>query len=222
MDRYMKNLKKSLLLISAIVALTVLATPVWATVWWEPGAEGSTYQKWSFDDDTNPASPLDENPFGTAIATITTDVGWESDLFGRQGVWSGVELDISMDIPNRQEQFPYKEIWVDVIYHNTGLDYAEVSPAYSTQPGSIAISPLGSTSSQLANGWTLIHMGWRIEPNPDSELISLGFTDAGGAGLDSVVVYGVDSVEVYTICIPEPATMCLLGLGGLILLRKKT
>jgi hypothetical protein len=60
-------------------------------------------------------------------------------------------------------------------------------------------------------GWQKLTASYRIEPNPDKELIFSYF--ASGAA--------VDYVAVYTVCVPEPLTISLLGFGGLMLWRKR-
>jgi len=209
-----KTMKKRVLILAVAVALFV-AAPASAALWWNPGDPGSTHQEWTFDDADNPAAPeVDQNPFGTASATISSgpydpDPEWYADWLGRQGVWQGEEMNIWVGIPNRRLEEPYKEIWVEVIYDGT-ITAAEVSPYFPTQPAVVSITSLGSTITNINDDWKKIVMGWRVEPNPYSEAICMDFTG------------GVDSLTVDTICIPEPATICLLGLGCLLLRRRRT
>ena len=61
------------------------------------------------------------------------------------------------------------------------------------------------------DGWMHTTYYFEVEPNPDLEFIGLFFTD----------LIAVDQVVIDTICIPEPITISLLGLGGLVLIRRR-
>lgn len=188
-----------------LIANTALATPIWRTN--PPGQGTTTYQEWHFDNDSNPAAPeVDNNPFGTATAGITvsgdihgTQPGWYDQFLGRRGVWAAETTSLLLLIPNRPEPDDYKEIWVQVGFRGELVDSA------LTLPGG-TVFPLGSTVTQQGDGWMVLDIGWRIEPNPDWEEIYLEFFDSGA---------DIDYVIVDTICIPEPVTMGLLVLGSL-------
>ena len=66
-----------------------------------------------------------------------------------------------------------------------------------------------------ADGWTTRTDKWHIEPNPDEEWINYHWLIGDGD------VIALDYVNVYTICVPEPMTIALLGLGGLVLRRRR-
>jgi hypothetical protein len=95
-------------------------------------------------------------------------------------------------------------IWVDI---GDAVVYGE----------DISISAIGhgipSTDyiCEILPGQGDAEFGVRIWPNPETEKIGMYF------GPGTVLDY----VHVDTICIPEPATMALLGLGSLVLLRKR-
>jgi hypothetical protein len=67
----------------------------------------------------------------------------------------------------------------------------------------------------LANNW--IHEVWKITAtyNPDFEWFEFGNWDPG------MGIY-IDQIVIETLCyVPEPATMVLLGLGSLLMIRRK-
>lgn len=196
-----------------VVGVMFAASPALAT----PLGPGQTYQEWTFDDNDNPAIPeIDMNPYGTATAAISGAPGsappeWVSDLAGASGVWQAEQvIQITLEIPNQEIRNPYKEIYLEIGF----LGDLE---AFSVFP-----TPFGGTVDLVdqqielvgpADGWKKLTATYIIEPNPDSESICYSFS--------SDAVAAVDYVIVNTVCVPEPLTVSLLGLGGLLVLRKR-
>lgn len=207
-----KTMKKRVVILAVAVALFV-AAPASAALWWDPGDPGSTHQEWTFDDADNPAAPgVDENPFGTASATISSggyspEPVWHADWLGRQGVWEADELEAYLQIPNQPIPNEYKEIWVELGFYGTIRNLTVAAPAGTTRVDILAVEVV-----EVGNGWNKLAVGWRIEPNPEWENPCINFDGVGD----------VDYVIIDTICIPEPVTICLLGLGCLLLRRKRT
>lgn len=207
--------KKLLLTFAVVVGVVFWAGPVLAP----PLLPGETYQEWTFDDDDNPAIPeLDMNPYGTATATISGIPGgaspeWAATLFERLGVWQADELvELVIEVPNEAIRRPYKEIYIEIGFLGE-LDSFAVYP----DPSGGNVELLAPHEIvEMAGDWKKLTASYHIKPNPDKEYICYGFT-AGTAG-----VAAVDYVIVNTICIPEPLTICLLGLGGLMLRRRRS
>jgi len=188
-----------------------VSAPDWRTD--PPGIPPTTYQLWTFNDNDNPAVPeVVANDYGTPLAQLSGEhygaLEWKQTYKGHEGVWYAGTLNLALEIPNQQVLQGYKEIWVEAIFRGY-LDEAGVS----ANPQSSAVIPLGQTTTNVDCNWKKLNIGWRIEPNPYSEVVSLSFRGCGGY---------VDSVLVETACIPEPATMLLLGFGCLALLRKRS
>jgi hypothetical protein len=196
--------------ISIIVVTVASAVPVWRT---DPfGQPPTTYQEWTFDDSDNPALPeVVANSYGTPTAKLLGEpdyaFGWYKTYDGHTGVWHAEFLDLILEIPNRRIPDVYKEIWIKVIYEGN-LDIATVTPI----PAGEKVIYLGQTVTSKDNFWRELTIGWRLEPNPRSEIICLGFSGTGSS---------IDSVVAETICIPEPATLAMLGLGALVLVARR-
>jgi hypothetical protein len=99
-------------------------------------------------------------------------------------------------------------------------ELAEWDPAWPDPLGTWAIDwveiDAELVSQQLlVDGW--IHEVWALtfpDFNPDFEWFEFGFADGQGVFIDQIVIE--------TLCyVPEPATMALLGLGSLLMIRRK-
>ncbi len=194
------------------VANVAIAMPVWQTN--PPGQPPTTYQKWTFDDADNPALPeFFSNQYGIPMAELSTTqvppdhFGWLDVVDGRQGVWAGEPLIITLTIPNRPISDEYKEIWLEMDFQPM-LEWINVTP----NPVCGSVVEIYRDISLVDSQWKKLIIGWRIEPNPSEETICISVMGTGGF---------VDYITVDTVCVPEPATLALLGLGTLVLLKGK-
>ena len=207
--------KQTMVRTAAVVAgLLLAASSVWADDLISPpwrGDDGTTYEEWSFDTGANPATPeVWNNPYGTPSAQITPHVysdGWYASVLGRDGVWGDLES-VTINIDNRDEPLEYKEIWIQIAYYLAPNN----APIVNVQ-GAL---PLGGETRQLETyapgSWYLQQSMWRIEPNPDHEIIVI---TTGSMGMT------IDQIVVDTICIPEPMTLGLFVVAGLGLVRRR-
>jgi hypothetical protein len=193
-----------------------------------------TYQKWTFDNSGNPASPeIDNNDYGLASAAITATGntwgnGWLTSVMGRNGVWVGDTIVVDLTIPNNPVPNWYKEVWIEVGCRGHLYNEPYTGTGFSLGEGYEVLAPLGSVIEDLGysvektyvyfggqpyeDGWFKLVFGLRIYPNPDSETVRFTLLDSGA---------DVDYIIVNTECVPEPMTIVLLGLGGLFCTKMK-
>jgi len=194
------------------VALTTgsMAYAAYSPEW--RGEPGSTYQLWEFgsDDLYIPVPDVNVNPYGASELRVTPATGHDwLDVYGDEhGIWplSG-EIDIL--IPNLDELRPEKRIWILLKWQPVDNCFLPTAPLVGiSSPGFEGMS-MEQTNMDIGTGWIYSIFDIVIWPNPFEEWITIK-----GDIL-------VDQLVIDTICIPEPATICLLGLGTLILLKKR-
>ena len=186
---------------------TALADDLNPPPWW--GGPGTTWQGWEFTTpDPGPIAPDFGDYLTSTQLTVTPGPGMEwidMDPSGRQGIWplSG-QIDVVVD--NWPELNPEKWIWVQITWRPQDPGEEPIFTDIFPEPG---LPPELVDEIQLADGWIHSTYEWKLDFNPTEEWITIGGT------------IDVDELVVDTWCIPEPATIMLLGLGSLLLCRRK-
>jgi hypothetical protein len=124
-----------------------------------------------------------------------------------EGVWrlESPEGQIQVTIQNFPDDNLFKYIWMQITY----AAEEGAPPVVLTNPGwtqMIVSDPV------LMGDHYYVTYDITLEPNPPSEVIVIQ--------PDACTTY-IDEIVIDTICIPEPVTVCFLGLGALVLLRKR-
>lgn len=212
------NIGASALWLGLIVALAV--SPAVATeyvpTWF--GDPDTTFQKWTFDDNTNNPvyADLFSNPGGLAEAYITPAGGqdWIPVYGGEDGIWpmSGFG---DWTIPNIQVMDkwiliggrwrptpPYYDPWIPQPWFEVKLDSGVFEPYTASL----------IQNEDLGTGWYDVAFMVEIHNSTPFTAETIRF---GGD------IY-IDTVRIDTASIPEPTSLGLLALGGLALLRRKS
>lgn len=204
---------KRLLLMALVLA--ILTPAAMADDWFPPpwrGEPGTTWQGWEFDTDIpDPLPDFGVNPYGDPTIIVQPGIGqqWLPDWEQRPGVWplSGT---INVDIPNSPIPNPFKEIWVQLTWlPQVQGEYAlEIWGESELFPG-VQVPAHEVNNEILPDGWNHTTFSIILEPNPPFEHIFIGGTVM------------VDELVIDTWCVPEPATMSLMGIAGLVALRRR-
>lgn len=212
----MRSMSVTLALLLVVSGYTAaVADDIYPPAW--RGQPGSTMQEWLFSNSIpDPIADINNNPYGNPIAHPRPGTGqeWVDEWGGRQGIWplSGTIL---FDIPNTPVPNPYKEIWVQITWAKQVTSSTPGVVAFlpggpdiaSTLVREIPLAPTGALSP--SDMWYHSTYKIRIEPNPAFEHVYITGTLL------------VDQVVIDTICVPEPATLAMLGLGGLVMIRRR-
>ena len=198
-----EKLKLLALCLAAILAAGSTAFAALVPEW--RGTEGSTYQDWSFsNDNTTPGPDSYDNPYGDPLLRVTPIDEW---LPG-PGAWP-LSGEIDVYIPNRPEILPEKEIWLQLTWQPGGRD---PTPFLPDEPV-VGVTPYTTMSMSrqdtALNGWTESWFVINLYPNPLEEWITIK---------GDIIV---DHLVIDTRCVPEPATIAMLGLGALVVFRRK-
>ena len=177
------------------------------------GAENTTFAIWEFGSDQSIVAPDSYvNPGGTPMLTVAGDfpfTAWVQEDYGHFGVWKFEDY-IVIDLPNIIDNEPHKEIWIQLTYAADSIGQG-FPPTFLTQPG--GSTPILVNQEQVDDVYWHETYSITIEPNPDFETIWIQPRNC---------TFYVDEIVIDTISTtPEPASICLLGMGALVLLRKR-
>lgn len=213
----MKKIALLIMVVSLLTAGYAFASPTPGYITngnmsWARGDAGSTWQEWDFLTGANFAAPTAYvNTWGIPTATLyevavvnpSIGFGWMSNHDGRDGVWAGDAVYADITIPNTDSTGGSKTVWMEVGFQGVS-DSTPILTASSGQ--GYVIDAFFSSIVRAEGDWKIMTIGWLITPNPQEEMITVGFVGTGGF---------IDYIKVDTQCsvVPVPGAIVLGGMG---------
>ncbi len=179
------------------------------------GEERTTLQVWTFGTDDNGGAPdISVNLNGEAKISNLAAFDWVPEQLGHQGIRvidnhaaSGMVIHVdNFDLPN-----PSKKIWVQIVF-NTGWP-----PSIKVLPNAGGANPeqrmtLVGVPESVDDWYMKATYELTLDKNPNHEIFRI---------IPVNWEAWIDEIIIETQCVPEPMTLTLLGMGGLLLLRKR-
>jgi len=199
----------AIFLMESMVLGDDLQPPTWR------GDNQTTSARWEFStNDDTPDPDFEFNTNGASSMTILTGIGQEylPEWGGRQGIWplsGAMEVEIpNFDIPNEFKVIWVQLTWAGQVELNPPRVWEKTTETFGTLEFEQILEPTNEPPPVNPNWhhWTYEIV---ISPNPASETVRI----------DGAIV--VDQVVIDTICIPEPAALGMLGMGGIVLFRRR-
>jgi hypothetical protein len=122
------------------------------------------------------------------------------------GIVYGMEdVAMSFEIKNLYNPDYFKLIQVEIVYYANGPGGLTNGALTVPQGSHVSLPQPPVYGIDEETGLPDITWTWKVWPQPDWEIITLGLVGINGIG--------VDSVEVATVCIPAPAAVILGSIG---------
>jgi hypothetical protein len=183
---------------------------------WDRGDPGTTYQCWDTWIPGGPGEYLPDNefnPYGQPyiydpndMASVVPEYDGRPDvMIVPDGWWLEIML------PNDPTPNPRKDIYLQMVWH---WDGAPDIPEVYDPPTGWGIEITDEFDLGDPTGWWYTRYHIWIEPNPDFEEIDLWPADPFGPMI-------IDQIVIDTICIPTPGGVALLGVAGLMFLKRR-
>lgn len=180
------------------------------------GLPGSTYQKWEFStSDLLPLADSYDNPYGTPTVMEAIEGRWFNQFSDHQGVWGSPT--IRFEVANDSETLNDSKYRVQIFWNPSTLTPVYLNMYVCDSLGFGPVLQADIVDRHQDSSWSSYTFEVTAAPFDSVPVVYCEGRSSDG----SLVRAHVDEVIIDTIVIPEPATLALIGLGGLLLRRKR-